>query len=342
MFEVLASVLLILLISVLIYYVLVKVIPAKTLAIIGGLFILGVLFLSFWSPTYPPVAFLWGIISFPLKPLGFSILLLLLGVLQIKKDKIANPGPILLWTATMILLVSSNPLFSYQAAKTIEWEGVRLEQARKETYFANPDPAVIPVIVVLAKGTTEPSIPYRPQIQITRTGDRILYAAKLIRQQQMSFGNTPRLIICASPRSGFTGTPEQLNEARDAAILLQNIGVPPSRIILETQGQTLRQTALEVQTALTNLQLSEQPFYLVTSGIQNRRAIQTFRKLDLIALPRPTDFYTFQANATPNKKVQVQDLLPSVTALQMTNDVVEEYLLTIYYFLRGWLAPMVL
>ncbi|NEO26491.1 MAG: YdcF family protein [Kamptonema sp. SIO4C4] len=342
MFEVLASILLILLIGVVLYYLLVQVIPRATLALIGGGFILGVLLLSFFNPTYPPINFLWQIISFPFKPVGLALIFLLVTLSRIKKQEIKSPGRFSVWIATLILVVSSNPWIAYQSAKSIEWEGVRIEQERQNEFFATPDPSVIRAIVVLADGTTEPNIPYRTQIQLTRTGDRLLYTAQLVREQQQSFGNTPRVIVCANPRQGFTGNTEQLNEAADVSRVLQTLGVPATQINLATDSNNLRQNALEVQEILTNLQINNAPFYLVTSGINSRRAIQTFRQLDLLAIPRPTDFYTFQENATPQKRLQVRDLLPSVTALQITTEVLDEYLLLIYYFLRGWLSPIVL
>ncbi|MDB9314218.1 ElyC/SanA/YdcF family protein [Spirulina sp. CS-785/01] len=341
MFAVLASALLILLIGVILYYLLVQVIPRATLTLIGVLFILGVVLLSFFNPTYPPIDFLWRILSFPFRPLGLSLIFLLAGISRIQKNEIKPPAPVFLWAAMIILVIFSNPWVAHSLARVMEWEGIRIEQERQSALGILPDPAAVEAIVLLAEGTTEPNIPYRTQIQLTKTGDRLLYTARLVRQQQQNFGKTPRIIVCANPRQEFIGTEEQLNEAEDVSQVLRNLGVINNQIIPAVESKNLRQTALEVRETLTNLQLQNAPFYLITSGIQNRRAIQTFRQVDLNPIARPTDFYTFQTNATPRKRLQVRDILPSTTALEISTEVIEEFFLLIYYFIRGWLSPIV-
>jgi uncharacterized SAM-binding protein YcdF (DUF218 family) len=119
---------------------------------------------------------------------------------------------------------------------------------------------------------------------------------------------------------------------------LQRFGIPQSQIIQEEKGLTLRQNALEVEKILGNEQLLDRPIFLVTSGLKMRRATQTFRKLKMKVIPMPTDFYTFQKDVTPKRRITVRDLLPSAEALKITTDVVDEYFSTIYYLLRGWIS----
>ncbi|MDB9497002.1 YdcF family protein [Spirulina major CS-329] len=344
MFEILTSVLLLSLILVLIYYLLVQVIPKQALVVLGGAFLLAIILVSFFIPSYGPTAFLWEIVSLPLKPMGLAIVLIFMSVLRIKKDKIEKPAPTFLWVTLIVLIISSNPLIAYQLAKLMEQEAVNIE-IKKQGICLVDCPAVgatvnSGAIVLLGAGTTEPNIPYRTQVQLTDQGDRLLYTATLY-QEQTTRGNFPRVIICAPPRTGLDGNEDQLNEAQDISRILQRLGIPRDVISLEMRGVHLHMHAVEVKQILTQAGISSTLVTLVTSGIRLRRAAQTFREEGINVIPRPSNFYTFQGEGSPKRKLSPADLLPSIRALQITTQVVEEYFATIYYFLRGWLSPVV-
>jgi hypothetical protein len=114
MFQLLSRVLLWLLIGVVAYSLFKKFYP--TVSFIGQ-FVLGivlvVLALAFLNPSEPAVASLWRFISFPLKPLGASILMLVLAAQKIKGGGIEKPGGQLLAWALTILLLSSTPAIAY-------------------------------------------------------------------------------------------------------------------------------------------------------------------------------------------------------------------------------------
>ncbi|MCW6034961.1 YdcF family protein [Spirulina subsalsa FACHB-351] len=349
MFELLTSTLLLLLIGVFLYYLLAKVIPKAALTVIGVGFILAVIAIAFISPTYTPVAVLWKVMSIPLTPLGLSLLLILSSVFKInKKGEIKQPAPALLWTALIILILSSNPLISYQIARAIELETIQVEQQKREACVQDcpepltPEPFQVgPAIVLLGQGSTEPNLGYRTQIQLTATGSRILYTAQLFRQQR-ELGSFPIVIVCASPRRNIQGSAEQIDEARDISIVLERLGVPESAIYPETVGLNLRTNALEVQRILSTQLGEDTPtILLVTSALQIRRAAQTFREVGMRVIPRPTDFQTFEGEEGARRRITLADLIPSIQALEITTNVIEEYLATIYYFLRGWLSPIV-
>lgn len=114
MFQLLSRVLLWLLIGVIAYTVFQKLYPAVN---VTGRFVLGiilvVLALAFFNPSEPAVASLWRFISFPLKPLGASVLMLIFAAQKIKGGGIEKPGGSLLGWALTILLLSSTPAIAY-------------------------------------------------------------------------------------------------------------------------------------------------------------------------------------------------------------------------------------
>jgi len=114
MFQLLSRVLLWLLVGVVAYSLFQRFYPSVTFV---GKFVLGlvvaVLALAFLNPNEPAVASLWRFISFPLKPLGASVLMLFLAAQKIKGGGIDKPGGFLLGWALTVLLLSSTPAIAY-------------------------------------------------------------------------------------------------------------------------------------------------------------------------------------------------------------------------------------
>jgi hypothetical protein len=114
MFQLLSRVLLWLLIGVVAYSLFQRFYPTATFV---GRFILGlvivVLALAFFNPNELAVSSLWRFISFPLKPLGASVLMLCFAAQKIKGGGIDKPGGYLLGWALGILLLSSTPAIAY-------------------------------------------------------------------------------------------------------------------------------------------------------------------------------------------------------------------------------------
>ncbi|MEA5581039.1 hypothetical protein VB620_06760 [Nodularia harveyana UHCC-0300] len=114
MFLLLSRVLLWLLIGTVVYSLFQRFYPSGTF--IGRLvlvIVLVVLALSFINPTEPAVASLWKVVSFPLKPLGASVLLLMFAAQKIKGGGIDKPGGYLLGWSLTILLLASTPAIAY-------------------------------------------------------------------------------------------------------------------------------------------------------------------------------------------------------------------------------------
>ncbi|GAX34418.1 hypothetical protein [Nodularia sp. NIES-3585] len=114
MFLLLSRVLLWLLIGTVVYSLFQRFYPSGTF--VGRLVLVVVLIviaLSFINPNEPAVASLWRVVSFPLKPLGASVLLMMFAAQRIKGGGIDKPGGYLVGWALTILLLASTPAIAY-------------------------------------------------------------------------------------------------------------------------------------------------------------------------------------------------------------------------------------
>ncbi|MEH2234724.1 hypothetical protein [Nostoc sp.] len=114
MFLLLSRVLLWLLIGTIVYSLFQRFYPSGTF--VGRLIlvvILVIIALSFVNPNEPAVASLSRILSFPLKPLGASVLLMIFASQRIKGGGIDKPGGYLVGWALTILLLASTPAVAY-------------------------------------------------------------------------------------------------------------------------------------------------------------------------------------------------------------------------------------
>jgi hypothetical protein len=114
MFLLLSRVLLWLLVGTIVYSLFQRFYPSGTFAgrLIVVIFLL-VLALSFINPNEPAVASLWRVVSFPLKPLGASMLMMMFAAQRIKGGGVGEPGGYLLGWALTILLLASTPAVAY-------------------------------------------------------------------------------------------------------------------------------------------------------------------------------------------------------------------------------------
>ena len=282
------------------------------------------LILAFYAPDSPVGAAVFRFLAFAFKPLGFSIILLIYATTLISSGGIKNPAPTLIITALIVLIISSAPVFAVWAAQQAEEDAIEVVSVSAccdETGDA---------IVLLGQGTTQPIIPDRIQVQLTKTAERIIYASQLYKK-----GLAPFVIVSAGPRIG-----EDINtvEAQDIKRVLVLLGVPSSAIIIEPNSSTVRESAIETDKILDEKGL-DPTVILVTSAIQIRRASLTFTDLGIRVIPAPTDFNTVNPYEDSSYRFVLADFLPNAEALSLTTEVWEEYLVLFYYFLRGWLAP---
>ncbi len=282
------------------------------------------LILAFYAPDSPVGAAVFRFLAFAFKPLGFSIILLVYATTLISGGGIKGPAPTLIITALIVLIITSAPVFAVWAAQEAEEDAIEVVGSSaccSETADA---------IVLLGQGTTQPIIPDRIQIQLTKTAERIIYAAQLYKK-----GLAPYIIVSAGPR-----IEDDVNtvEAVDIKRVLIELGVPRSAIILEPNGATLHESAIETREILDERGL-EPVVILVTSAIQIRRGSLTFTQEGMRVIPAPTDFNAVNPYEDSTYRFVLADFLPKAEALLLTTEVWEEYLALFYYFLRGWLAP---
>lgn len=330
-------------------------IPRSYLTWLGIIVLLMVLAIAFLEPGNRTAGILWGILSFPLRPLGLSLILLGYGLRLGPKIVAARPQVL---AAFLILLISSLPITAYLlTAQTEQRSALEISQRPAGNVQA---------IVVLGDGTLPSDPVYRIRTQLSNPNNglsvalesRLLYAAQLY-NTQISQGNSPPLIVVSTGPQAILARPGAT--ATDAiTAFLGKAGIPAEQIFIDSTGVDPRSSAEAVRTALLGPQAqnceiyavcgdgdfqqlpdrgqlgSVIPIILVTPAITIRRSASTFINLNFEVVPRPTDFYVFQIQGGL-RLAALTDLIPNAEALAITTRVIDEYLAWLYYFMRGWL-----
>ncbi|NEQ95244.1 MAG: hypothetical protein F6K30_00660 [Cyanothece sp. SIO2G6] len=336
--ELITRLLLIILLVSLVWYVIQKLIPKEYLTVLGGLAVVALLVLIFQSPSDPVAGTLWTILSLPFKPLGLSILLLAIALFKDEKEKIKKTDGNLVLVAFAILLIFSIPLMAYWLT------GQTQLTAQQLTALGNNNQPV-QVIAVLGDGINPADPAYRGGTQLHALDDglgtafvsRLQYTSQLV-QIQASLGSSPLVIISPGPQ--LEGNSETLTA--NITALMERFGVSRNVLVVDTDGRDLHSSAVSVKREVAQRQLTETGYnlLLVAPALKIRRARSTFAKelgvLDANIIPAPTDYYGFQAG-NGDLAARVGDIIPSVEALTLSTKVLDEYLGSIYYFVRGWL-----
>ena len=229
----------------------------------------------------------------------------------LKKSRFAS---ILLGISLVILLLSSNEIFSTWLVRSLEWR-----------YLPNGEIPQAEAIVVLGGGT-RPRIAPRPWYEVNEAGDRILYGAILYKQ-----GKAPLLVVTGGRAEwlGEGGNPE----SEDMAAIAEALGVPSSAIIQESQSFNTRDNAVNTREILNKRGINK--ILLVTSALHMPRSMEIFRKVGVESIAVPTDFLSVQ-NENSKGLAAILDLLPSVDALKNTTNAIKEYIGLLVYQLAGW------
>ncbi len=318
----------------LLWYVVYQLIPKPYLTILGGIMVVLFFLLLFQDPGDRVLGAVWDILSFPFKPLGLS--LLLMGLALRKGIKEINGG-LVLW-AFIILWVFSTPLVAY-------WLMQKTQQTAEQLAALTNENQVVEVIAVLGDGTNPADPSYRAGTQFNSPADgfdntfvtRLQYVGRLYNEQRV-LGGSPLVIV--SPGSQLERRTKDIEEDIEA-ILVSN-GVPPDNIIVDDRGRDIRSSALAVRRILNERDFQETGYevLLVAPASKIRRARAAFaRGLNIIdeeVIAAPTDFYGFQVQGD-DILMRINDIVPDAETLTLSTRVIEEYLGTIYYFVRGWL-----
>lgn len=355
MFELITQILLL----VGLYYLLKAIWPSiyntKYFAWFGIAVFISLIVMAFIYPSNPTVGILWAIISFPLRPLGLTLTLLSIALAN-GVEKV-NGSQVL--SAFLVLLICSLPITAYLLTAQTEQRSIMEAVSRQEA----SNPRQVQAIVVLddSSFSRDPTARIRAQITQPEIGisvalqSRLLYAADLYLNRTQR-GSTPLVIVSIGPQPvDALGRPRP-GEAAGVIDVLTSHGVPQSQIKIDPIGTDPRSSAVAIRLLLTGgagncppntvpckdpdgplLGGPKIPIVLVTPAIMIRRASSTFARLSFEITPRPTDFYIFQLQGG-FQLAALTDLLPSAEALVITSRVVNEYLTTVYYFMRGWLA----
>lgn len=331
---------------------------AKYFAWFGVAVLISLIVMAFVAPTNRTVAILWIVISFPLRPLGLTLSLLVYALAEgWQKAKGAQ-----VLSAFLILLICSLPVTAYLLTAQTEQRSVVEAIQRQES--ANP--RGVQAIVVLGDGLAPLDPASRVRTQGGKVGSgvsvtmqsRLIYAAELYANRSQR-GSNPLVIVSIGPPPLDANGKALVGEGPVVTDVLTSRGVPQSQIKLDTDGVDPRSSAVAVRQilgfgdnadcrifAVCDDKVKELqpggvgpsvPIVLVSQALMVRRASSTFTRLYFEVVARPTGFYCFQFQSGWQLQALVE-LVPSAEALSITSAVVNEYLTTVYYFLRGWLA----
>lgn len=335
--ELITRLLLLIVLVTLVWYVIKQLIPKEYLTVLGGLAVVILLALIFQNPADSFAGSIWGVLSLPFKPLGLSLLLLAIALFKDKEKVKKTDGNMVLWSFA-ILLIFSTPLFAY-------WLTSQTQQtAQQITAIANNNQAV-DIISVLGDGVSPADPAYRGGTQFNEPDDglgntfiaRLQYASQLARNQY-ALGVDPLIMISPGPQV----QKDEDELAENIKVILEGFGISRTNVLVDTRGRDLHSSAVQVREEVDDRQLTETGYslLLVAPALKIRRARSAFAKelgvLDAKIIPAPTDYYGFQAD-NGDILAKLGDIIPSVEALTLSTKVLDEYLGSIYYFVRGWL-----
>lgn len=343
-----------------VWYLLLKFIPRPFLTWFGGAILLTLIVWSFVEPNDETINVIWKIISLPLTPLGFPILLLLLsfkGPPFKEGFKVANGRYVAI--ALLILLVSSVPLFARtvvnQAERSVQ-EAYDAQQGICEDVCPIGIPTDVPLSQVVATvvlgenvDVVLPSEEFPSRVDSRLGFDPVLSSrldsAADLYQRLRNNGSAPFVIVTAGPVEG-----DREERAADEQRLRQTLtadGIPVEAIRIEDAGMDVHRAMdqvkdfLEDNGLLSDTRLAQRDstrIALVAPALMMRRAALTFEREGIQVVAWPTDLYGDSEPTIDDDVLSVlADILPSAEALRLTTRYWNEVLSSFYYFLRGWL-----
>jgi uncharacterized SAM-binding protein YcdF (DUF218 family) len=246
-------------------------------------------------------------------PLGLSCLLMMVTlVLMWKRPRLAA---IVISVAFWVLVLGGNGWVSAILARSLEQQHVPTTELPKAD------------AIVILGGATRSPLPPRQWVEINEAGDRLLYGAKLYRQEKAP------IVIVSGGRLDWKGNGP--SESEDMAELLQTMGVPTSVILQDPTSLNTRENAVNVKRILEEKGI--QRILLVTSALHMPRSILIFQRLGINPIPAPTDFLIDDGGETSESWQDViLGLLPDADRLYLSTRTLKEYIGIMIYRLRGW------
>jgi uncharacterized SAM-binding protein YcdF (DUF218 family) len=349
--------------------------PRPYLAWFGLFLILIFLFWAFSSPNTSAAIDFGNLITFPLKPLGLGLFLLFLAISGgIKGGGITKEAAAYVRAAFGVLVFFSIPLIASWLAQQGEIEAlnaaqiaaqrqepvsaiVLLGQGTTQLNLLDPNQIQLTdtsdrILVTAREYRRQRAIGSNPVV-IVSAGNRGGYYD--------SVSSADWFMPSAIASSNSDGSrKDHLAEARDIARILVQMGVPQENILLNPSGVDFRSSALAVDKFIDEGRIQKRVI-LVAPALGMQRARQTFAQLGIETLPSPAGFLSFQSGAVPTilvdvlpskacknavnvtirnlRPLRLSDFISNADALLISNRVVNEFWSSVYYLLRGWLAP---
>ncbi len=249
-------------------------------------------------------------------PLGLACVSLIVALVTLwKRPRIAA---IAITLALTLLVFCSNAWIAKSLVRSLEWQNLTT------TEIPNAE-----AIVVLG-GATKSAFPPRPTVDLSESGDRVIYAAQLYRQKKAP------LIILSGGRIDWRGSGSP--ESADMATILTSIGIPSQAIIQEPLSLNTYENAVNVRKIIEARGIKK--VLLVTSAMHMPRSLKIFQRQGINVIAAPTDFLVSEGElqelgSTP--KAAILNLLPDTDNLHQFTTALKEYIGSFVYYLRGWL-----
>lgn len=258
--------------------------------------------------------FLSKFIPLLIYPVGLMWILLLLALWLHKRPGWQRAALI---SVIALLWIGGNTWVADSLTRALEWQ-----------YFP-PETLPHAEVIVLLSGGTQPAQYPRSTIEVSGSGDRVIYAAHLYHQ-----GAAP-YILAAGGNVPIVGP--DTTESEDMAVLLDMLGVPDDAIWLEKFSRNTAENAQYSWEFLAEKGIER--IILVTSAQHMPRAVRIFEAQGFEVIPAPTDYNITEASWqqlwAPNFAAQWINFFPTASNLSSTTGTLKEYLGMLFYSLRG-------
>jgi uncharacterized SAM-binding protein YcdF (DUF218 family) len=256
------------------------------------------------------MAYLSKLLALPCYPLGLALLLTAAGMVLLFRRRHAPGRALILFAAVELYLFSSDPL------------SPMLVRSLEKLYNPSASFPAASAIVLLCGGEV-PGLPPRMYDEVNQAGDRILYAARLIRQRA-----APRLIVTGGNvpfMREIGGSLAQVNRR----LLIGPFALDSSVILLEQKSRNTYENAVFTKNMLDSLKLPP-TVILVTSAMHMPRSAALFKKAGCTVYAAPTDY-----RADAPFRLNPLSLFPNAAALDNSTCALHEIYGIIAYKLLG-------
>jgi len=253
--------------------------------------------------------FLSKFLPFFVLPLGFSLILLVFGLVGLVRQRRR-----FLWAALVVLLVSSNSFVAHLLIRTTEgWAERRL----------GAEVPAADAVVVLSAG--QYVAPGRSQVSEWNDANRFFGGVEVF-----AAGKAPWLVFTGA---AVSSRPDLPTEGEVLAAKAQALGVPAASIAVTPTVLNTADEAREVAAVLRARHIEHPRVILVTSAFHMRRARLVFEQSGMAVEPFPVSFWSGDIT-----EIRLLSLLPSVSAMGTTQTALRELYGRAFYWLRGVLG----